>query len=189
MEYQSKTSAVNTDAQKWVYQYSDDLYNWALFKVGDSELAQDLVQDTFLAALKQLQKFNGKSKVKTWLFGILNNKIMDHFREQYRVGKTSVLENAFNSDGSWNIDHIPENWSSNTDNLMDDTDFVEQLNRCKDKLPNHWSLALQYKYLREEDPKVICQELNISTTNYWQIIHRAKLQLRHCIKKNWGRHE
>ena len=75
MENKQATSA-HSIIQKWVAVYSDDLYRWALHKTSDKETVQDLVQETFLAAFKSLDKFQGKSQPKTWLFSIMNNKIM-----------------------------------------------------------------------------------------------------------------
>ena len=68
----------------WVEAYSDKLYSWCLHKTSSKEIAEDLVQDTFMAAFQAINKFEGKSDPKTWLFSILNNKIADHFRRLYR---------------------------------------------------------------------------------------------------------
>jgi DNA-directed RNA polymerase specialized sigma24 family protein len=69
--------------------------------------------------------------------------------------------------------------------LLDNTEFIDVLTFCLNKLPDNWSSAIHLKYLEEKDGHKICQELGISSSNYWQILHRAKLQSRVCLEKNW----
>ncbi|MFA7327306.1 MAG: RNA polymerase sigma factor [Candidatus Kapaibacterium sp.] len=78
-----KTNA-SFSIKSWVELYSDQLYTWAFYKTSDKETAEDLVQETFLAAINSFEKFEGKSEPKTWLLSILKNKIADHFRKVYR---------------------------------------------------------------------------------------------------------
>lgn len=70
------------DLNELVEQYTDDLYSWAFHKVSDTEIAKDLVQDTFLTAAEKIGTFKGNSSPKTWLFAILKNKIIDHYRKK-----------------------------------------------------------------------------------------------------------
>ena len=65
--------------ENWVYQYGDALFSWSISKTKNKELSEDLVQDTFIAALKSFESFENRSQPKTWLISILNNKIIDHF--------------------------------------------------------------------------------------------------------------
>ena len=67
---------------QWVESYTENLHSWAFHKVSDGELAKDLVQDTFLAAAEKIESFKGDSSPKTWLFSILNHKIIDHYRKK-----------------------------------------------------------------------------------------------------------
>jgi RNA polymerase sigma-70 factor (TIGR02943 family) len=181
--------------KEWVDLYSDDLYSWARYKLSDKEVAQDLVQDTFLSALQNINRFQGKSSPKTWLFSILNNKIVDHFRKQSKsisfsqvLGErhdSSVLEHLFEKNGHWKKKLMPQKWGVSDVHLLDDESFVAILESCMARLPTNWGMAMQLKYLEERDGKEICQELDISPSNFWQILHRAKLQLRQCLEKNW----
>ena len=171
-----------------VEKYTDDLYSWAYHKVTDAELAKDLVQETFLAAAKNVHTFKGNSSPKTWLFAILNNKITDYYRK--KVNQTiridhRLISNLFDEQGSWKIEKRPQDWHEEETNLLDDNDFQQILEQCLDELPEHWNNAVKLKYLLSKKGDEICQELGISRTNYWQIIHRAKLQLRDCIENNW----
>ena len=65
------------------------------------------------------------------------------------------------------------------------SDFQKVLQKCLDALPEQWNMCVKLKYLTEKSGEEICQELNIAPTNYWQIVHRAKLQLRNCVENNW----
>lgn len=175
--------------ETWVNQHTDALYSWAFQKVSDSELAKDLVQDTFLAAAEKVESFKADSSPKTWLFSILNHKIIDHYRT--KVHQPLALENQsdsiyFDADGAWQESSKPKDWQSDDEkNVLDETDFQKVLQKCMDALPEKWNAAMKLKYLTEKNDKDICQELGISTSNFWQIVHRAKLQLRDCIDKNW----
>ncbi len=173
---------------EWVNQYTDDLYKWAYHKTSNSEVARDLVQDTFLVAVERQETFQGKSSVKTWLFSILNNKIVDFYRKKSKSHVSmdeSFMSVFFNSDGGWKLESTPKNWDDEEGHLLDDDDFNKVLQKCLDALPESWNATVKLKYLMQKKGEDICKELNITSSNYWQVIHRAKLQLRACIEKKW----
>ena len=173
---------------EWVNEFTQDLYNWAVYKLSDAELAKDIVQDTFLAAAEKMDAFKGESAPKTWLFSILNNKIVDVYRKRVRQPvkrEGEVFSRFFNPDGGWKAVQQPKSWQDEEQHLLDDEAFRRILKMCLDALPEKWNLCVKLKYLTGKKGEEICQELDISTTNYWQIIHRAKLQLRDCVENNW----
>lgn len=173
----------------WVENYTQELYSWAFHKVSNADLAQDLVQDTFLAAMENIQRFKGESSPKTWLFSILNHKITDHYRK--KINQSISLEDKsfstfFDKSGSWNESRKPRQWNDEDEkHILDDDKFQRVLEKCLDALPEKWSFAVKLKYLSDKKGEEICQELGISASNFWQIIHRAKLQLRDCVDMNW----
>ncbi len=178
----------------WVDRYADDLYAWAFHKTHDSASAQDLVQDTFLAALKSASKFKMESQPKTWLIGILNNKIADFYKKKARhwqkMTETTetialqITEQMFDSQGNWAENTEWGAWT-NDGHLLDNPEFLSVMDKCMDDLPPNWRLAVLSKYIHGNDAKATCLELNISQTNYWQVIHRAKLMLKKCIDVHW----
>ncbi len=177
-----------TNLSKWVEDFTGDLFSWALHKVSDSELARDLVQDTFLAAAEKIEGFQGKSSPKTWLFSILNHKIIDVYRKKVNQPlniEDQVVSRFFTEDGSWKPEKQPHIWIENEQNLLDNQEFQAVLKKCMEALPEKWSTCIKLKYLLNKDGVEICQELEISTTNFWQIVHRAKLQLKDCLDMNW----
>ncbi len=179
--------------REWVNLYTDHLYAWAYSKTNDKELSEDLVQDTFLVAHQSLNKFRGDSNPKTWLSSILKNKIYDHFRKKYNSPQVlsdseAVLESMFDESGRWKKEERPKPWSDDDDDeikLLDDKDFIHVMQGCMKELPQNWHTAVQLKYFSEKKGEEICQELDVSPTNFWQIIHRSKLQLRKCLEKHW----
>ncbi len=182
---------LNRELASWVELYAKDLYHFAWQKVSDVTLAEDLVQDTFLAAAEKIETFEGKSHPRTWLIGILKNKIADHYRKTLRQAPTLILApedlaSFFGANDRWKKDNRPQPWGEQEE-LMDNHAFVLVLEGCMDKLSVTMNACIRLKFLAEKKAEEICQELGISTTNYWQLLHRAKLQLRDCLEKLWFR--
>ncbi len=174
--------------QDWVNKYTDEMYSWAFFKVSDSELAKDLVQDTFLAAAEKLSSFKGKSSPKTWLFSILNFKIIDYYRAKIKRPfntNSDSLSTYFDEKGEWRKEKMPSDWHIEENNLLDDENFIGILKMCFELLPSNWNACVKMKYLLGQSGAEICEQMDISKNNYWQIIHRAKLSLRECIESKW----
>ncbi len=191
---QDKTASIQNTLSKWVQQYGEDLFKRALYKTSDKETAEDLVQDTFVAALKAYGSFKGESNPKTWLFSILNNKIVDHYRRQARsflkfeTSKEEKMfhetEGMFDSNDHW-IDTVAHtNWDEDED-LLANPDFRKIMDQCMDNLPVNWKTILLSKYLMGKEGKEICKDLSITPSNYWQILHRSKLMLKKCIDIHW----
>lgn len=184
--------AKNKSIAEWVHQFGDGLYSWAYYKTRSEQIAKDLVQETFIAAFESFDKFQGKSAPKSWLFAILRNKISDHYRKNSRnikveieIREQDVLYNFFDQDGRWKADALPVAWQTDNINLLDDQEFEKVFQSCLHSLPYHWFCCIQLKYFGEKDSTEICQTLNITSSNLWQILHRTKLKVRKCLENNW----
>ena len=178
------------DATRWVNDYSDMLYRYALPRVKNSEVAKDLVQDTFLAAWRNYDNFKGEISEKNWLYTILKNKIIDHFRKASARLTDSLPGIAdedpyFDDVHHWKQPAYPNEWNTGSDGLITKKEFYEVLRNCKSKLKQIQDTVFTMKYLDGLDSEEICKVLNLTTSNYWVLIHRAKLQLRACLEKNW----
>ncbi len=169
-----------------VKKYTTELYAFTMAKVNQKQIAEDIVQETFLSAYQGYDNFQNKSSVKTWLFSILKHKIADHFRLKYKSNTepSNVTEKFFDDNERWKPEYRPKQWAEEN-NLLDDPAFSKTFSDCLKALPDKWSAAVQLKYLEETNSKEICSQLEITTANFWQIIHRAKLQLRDCLDVNW----
>lgn len=178
----------NENLKNWVNEFTNELYKWAYYKTSSIETAEDLVQETFLAAAERLNTFKGDSSAKTWLFSILNHKIIDHYRKSVNepvIIEINTVSTYFDEDGGWQQERRPKDWQDEEKHLLDDDDFRLILQKCLDALPEKWNTCVKLKYLTGKNGEEICQELGITTTNFWQIVHRAKLQLRNCVENNW----
>ena len=177
--------------KNWVKNYSEQLFRFALQRVNDREAAKDIVQETFFAAYKNLENFKGEVSEKNWLFIILKNKIIDHYRKKTNQLFTELdeceeaFENYFDEAGHWKKETAPHNWNADYKSPVESKEFFEILNKCLQKLSELTRIAFTLKYLDEKESDEICKELMISASNYWVVIHRAKLQLRTCIEKKW----
>ena len=175
---------------QWVDRYGDYLYSFAFYRVQDDSLSRDLVQETLLAALKAKTSFKGSASEKSWLTGILKHKIIDAIRKKYREtaveDKTidfKAKEDAFDDKGMWKAG--PKDWESDPEQLLNQKDFLAVVDQCLKDLPERPSMALTMKAMDGESTKTICKVLNITPTNAWVILHRARALLRRCIELNW----
>lgn len=180
------------DPQQWVNNHADYLYAFAITRVKDEYLARDLVQETFLAALERLSQFEGRSSERTWLTAILRNKIMDVFRK-----KSSVLQPFHDytagdsidffetGNGHWKEEHQPKAFGIEQYDKFANKEFNRILEQCLKKMPALWLIVFTMRFIDEQATEVICDDLEISASNFWVIIHRAKVNLRACLQKNW----
>jgi RNA polymerase sigma-70 factor (TIGR02943 family) len=184
---------VNSSHQ-WVELYADYLYSYALSRVHDVDLARDLVQETFLAALEQLEKFEGRSSERTWLTAILKNKVIDVYRKRSRakaimssLDDLGRVETDFfeQGNGHWKAGHEPQLFGMEGFDLFANKEFNGILKKCMQKLPSLWLAVFTMKHLDDEGTDAICAALKISSANFWVIIHRSKVNLRACLQKNW----
>lgn len=176
--------------EQWVNTHAKYLFNWALFKTSNIADSEDLVQDTFIAAYKGLSNFDHRSLPRTWLVSILKNKLVDYYRKRNREQNVFIQDDAlidgidfFVEDDSWNNTLNPEYCEEEIDEVFDQVGISELLETCIEHLPIKWGACLRLKFLENHNGKKICELLEISQANYWQILHRAKLNLRYCIQK------
>ena len=179
--------ALTANTNEWVELYADYLFNYAVVRVNDSELAKDLVQDTFVAGIKGIDNFEGKSAVRTWLISILKRKIIDFWRQK-ETRKTDVFSSFFNEGkmfSSWKSDHQPKGRLSEIDIEIENTELKSAILECVDKLPEKYKAVFIDKLIQEKDSEEVCKDNEISPSNFWVIMHRAKLQMRACLENTW----
>ena len=185
------------DPNIWVDEYSEEFFRFAIYRVKNREVAEDLVQETFLSALKSLNHFRRDCPEKSWLYNILRNKILDHFRKKtnqevkqssaaIETDDDSFFMQYFKKGGQqWNSNAAPENWDIAADKILERQEFMHFLMLCISLLPDTWAKVFSLKNMEDLSTKEICKELNITASNLWTIIHRSKLQLRGCLEKRW----
>lgn len=195
----SPSSPSLSDPEQWVELHGDYLFKYALLRLRDPAKAEDAVQETFLAALKGGKSFAGRSAEKSWLVGILKNKIYDHYRQAGRETSFTDLEfyadeesERFVPDGllqdSWIHDRGPLDWSGPGASL-DSALFWRTFQECSSKLPKNVAVVFQLREVDGLESREICDLLGISESNLWVMLHRARMALRRCLETNWfGKH-
>jgi RNA polymerase sigma-70 factor (ECF subfamily) len=195
VERTTRDSAPKLDAERWVEEYGDVLFGFAAARVRDRVIAQDLVQETFLAAIKASENFAGRSTERSWLFGILRNKLVDYYRRQSRETALADLEptlpeeeGAFARSGlskdGWVTGLAPKPWET-PDGTLVSKEFQEIFRGCLSRLPDK---VAQVFLLREVDAvssEEICKDLGVSPNNLWVMLHRARMGLRRCLAAHW----
>lgn len=184
-----------SDPERWVDEHGDYLFKFAMMRLRDTARAEDAVQETFLAALKGGKTFAGRSAEKSWLVGILKNKIYDYFRKAGR--ETSFTDLGFYSDeesdrfvgdgmgqGGWIHELGPQDWP-NAGQSLDNELFWKTYRDCAGKLPKNVAAVFNLREVDGLDSKEVCELLNISENNLWVMLHRARMALRRCLETNW----
>jgi RNA polymerase sigma-70 factor (ECF subfamily) len=188
----SQTLSPASDAAARLVEHGDVLYRYARSRVGNRELAEDLVQDTFLAALQSQDRFQGRATVRTWLLSILRHKIVDHYRRvagslstvepDPSVKADPVVNRYFNENGFWK--NVLGRWKA-PDQALEDREFWDVLDRCLSRLPRSLSLVFILREREELDNAELRRILALSEGNLRVRLHRARLLLRECLEKNW----
>ncbi|MFI4922305.1 MAG: sigma-70 family RNA polymerase sigma factor [Burkholderiales bacterium] len=174
-------------------EYRPYLLRYALLQLRDNTLAEDAVQETLLAALESRSKFSGKSSIKTWLTGILKHKIIDLFRKQSKEATQVSLEVElesgagdfdllFQPDGHWNT--WPQAWADPLKNL-ENKKFWEVFEICAKLMPINTARAFMMREFLGLSTEEICKDMQISATNCWVMLYRARMSLRLCLEHNW----
>ena len=177
------------DPNNWISQYSDYLFNYTITRVSDRVIAQDLVSETFLAGLKSMVNFKGDASERTWLVSILKRKIIDHYRKinskKGRAEVTMGYSNYSDTEGDWLEEKIADPFDKTAEDKLENSELGDAIYDCLDKLPQKQAEVFKMKTILGYDTQTICNELDITASNLWVIIHRARAALADCIGKNW----
>jgi RNA polymerase sigma-70 factor (ECF subfamily) len=167
------------------------LLRYAGLQLRNPALAEDVVQDTLLAALTAGQGFAGRSAVRTWLVGILKHKIVDAVRKQSREvvaspepgeGDAAEFGALFRADGHWQ-EPLAE-WGE-PERTFDRKEFFAVLEACLAKLPKKTGQAFMLREHLGTPTDEICKVLDITPTHCWVMLYRARMALRECLQSNW----
>jgi RNA polymerase sigma-70 factor (ECF subfamily) len=181
------------DPGTWVSTYGDMLFRYAQFRVRDLQKAEELVQETLLAALQASGRFSGQSNFGTWLVGILKHKIIDHLRRRDRekpvpMDDDSAVNGMFNSRNHWTSQSAPHAWGYSPDELAQRAETSQMLALCLDALPDRYREVFIMSIMDGIDTGEICKILELNPNNLYMVLHRARLRLRACLEsKGVGR--
>ncbi len=191
LEETTNSDPPELDANQWVDLYGDMMFRYTVVRVQDHDAAEDIVQTALIAALQARTSFEGRSAVKSWLFGILKHKILDHFRNQktknlYEVtanGDADPLERAFDESGHWI--QPPTHWAFDPEKSAENSQLQETLASCLARLPEKYRMVFVLKEVEGMSTEDICETLNINSSNLWVILHRARNQLRKYMEQHF----
>ena len=176
------------DAARWVDEHGDALYRYALGRVGRADVAEDLVQETFLAALRAAGTFAGRSSERTWLTGILKNKLIDRLRREGRSRPATDLgapddwlDGLYDATGHWRSP--PGAWGADPAALLERREFWEAFERCRAGLPDRLREVLSLRLLDGVPAADLCAALGITANNLWTLLHRARVRLWQCLDR------
>lgn len=176
------------DPNQWINLYSDYLFNYTISRVNDREIAKDLVQDTFVAGLKSMKNFKGNASERTWLISILKRKIIDHYRKiNSNKGKAEVRINYSDaeSEGDWLEERVADPFDKTAEDNLENTELGDAIYECLGKLPEKQAQVFKMKTILNYETEAICNELGITPSNLWVIIHRARTAMAGCLQENW----
>ena len=175
--------------EKWVDQYADYLFNFAVSRVSNAELAKDLVQETFYAGLKSAKNYKGTAAERTWLIAILKRKVIDHYRKiNSKKGKAEVrmsYSSQNDTDGDWLEEQVADPLSILENDEIENEELGLAIQECISKLPKKQSLVFTMKTIQGMNTEDICKELGINPSNLWVMIHRSRTALMNCLNQNW----
>lgn len=184
-----QTQPHTLDPENWHHEYSEYLVRVAVGKVSDYQIAEDLVQDTFISAWKARERFRGDCTEKTFLTGILRNKIIDFYRSRGRKPSISAsqLDNKDSDDMTgWLESRADERTDLNPTKVAERGDFMDQLDVAVEKLPGKMGRAFRLWLMQDLGTEEVTRILGISSSNLWVLIHRAKKALKAELGADWG---
>ncbi|MBC9071244.1 MAG: sigma-70 family RNA polymerase sigma factor [Thauera sp.] len=175
-----------------------DMLRFARLQLRDAELAEDAVQEAIEAALVNAASYAGTAALKTWVFGILRNKIVDILRRGSRspalstvIGSNGESEDEdgaidalFRANGHWHPDCRPAAWAAPEESL-ENKQFWAVFEACLDHLPENIARVFMMREMLGLETAEICTELGITANNCHVILHRARTGLRGCLESNW----
>jgi RNA polymerase sigma-70 factor (TIGR02943 family) len=179
------------DPSEWVDLHGDILYRFAILRVKDEHVAEDLVQETFLSALRASDRYKGDSAFGTWLIGILRHKIIDHFRRntvEIRAADITLWEDEddrefFDDTGHWK--RSLQDWKDSPDKLVENREFWNIFQSCLSDLPETHRRAFTLGEIDGMKGEEVCEILSVTPANFWVMLHRARAKLRKCLDANW----
>lgn len=181
---------------KWLDCHGDYLYRYALARVRDAAVAEDLLQETLLAAVGSHQAHTGRSSERTWLVGIMKHKVMDHFRRVSRNAEFQLIPERDDDEtewfeksgpwrGHWREDWAPVSWPMHPEWSLESREFWETFEQCLAKLPRQMSIAFILREIDGLTSNEICDILNVTAGHLWVLLHRSRAKLRQLLEAEW----
>lgn len=183
----------NPRPEDWVAAHGDALYRYAYYRIYDRAAAEDLVQETLLAAWRARSGFRGESSERTWLIGILKRKAIDFLRTRARErpladdADNDTLDRLFRNDPGQHWRSLPSAWAD-PDAALEQQQFWLVFHDCLAELPARQAQLFALAEFEGLGGESLCKAVDASPSNVWVMLHRARLRLRQCLEINWFGH-
>lgn len=179
------------DDPAYLSQLRRDLLRFARLQLRDADAAEDAVQEALTAAWTHAGEFAGRSAHKTWVFGILRNKLIDQLRARQRTVPLSALDaqldgesvldrELFKENGHWTAHAKPRPWPR-PETLLQQQQFLTLFERCLDHLPEQIGRVFMMREFLDFAIADICRELTLTTNHCSVLLYRARTRLRTCL--------
>lgn len=174
-----------------------ELFRFALLQLRNRDMAEDAVQEALAAAFAARERFEHRAAVKTWVFKILKNKIVDVMRDRWNknrvelaeaVGDESEFDVLFKTNDRWQRDEMPSSWGD-PEQTFENQEFWQIFDICMNNMSETNARVFSMREFLGLEADEICKELGISTSNCWVILHRARMSLRLCLQQRWFERE
>lgn len=190
MDQLSTAQKQGIDPELWVDEYGGYLYRYAYSRLREAYAAEEVVQETFLAGIRYREQFSGRGSQRAWLLGILKRKIVDYvrLRSKYQCVGSQEDDNdpsnqLFDEKGNWRPAAL--RWSTTADQQVESRELWQVVRDCLGHLPSGQADAFVLSVMEEMDSEEICRELDITPSNLWTRLHRARLGLAKCVGARW----
>ncbi len=177
------------DPTQWVERHGDALFRYAMLRLRDRSMAEEVVQEAFVAALQAQHRFQGGAAERTWLIGILKHKVVDSLRrvtrrqEVEQGGLSEDAVDAFSARGHWR--QRIRAWREAPDAVAQDIEFWAAFEHCLGTLPDSLAATFLLREVDQLSAEEVCHVLDLTSTNLWARLHRARLRLRNCLDTTW----
>jgi len=185
---------MTSDPATWVEAHGDRLFRYALSRIRDESAAEDLIQDTLLTAFKARDKFRGESSERTWMIGILRNKIFEHLSRQSReipLGPRLEEEEGgdregslFDATGHWMTASAPADWGGEPQKKAESAEFDSALKDCLDGLTPNVARAFVLREMEGVGHRECAEAMGVPPGRLAVLLYRARLRLRRCLERN-----
>ena len=182
-------SSAAVDPARWVTAHGDSLFAYAMSRLHDKETAEEVVQEAFLAALRNISQYRSSGSEGAWLMGILKRKVIDQLRQSAKQPLTldaedSVVAGLFDDNGNWSAAAQTSNVFSL--DAIEREEFRQIFAKCLEGLPDNQSAVFVLREVQQQTGEEVCKVLGISASNLWVLMHRARIRLSECIKSRWA---
>ena len=181
------------DPELWVDEYGDYLYRYAYSRLRDANSAEEVVQETFVAGVRYQHQFSGRGSERGWLLGILKRKIVDFVRARSKHGREASLEDdqdptlqLFDQHGRWRKGVLPD---MSPDRGLHAKELWQVVRDCLSRLPPNQADVFMLSVMEELNSEDICRQLDITPSNLWVRLHRARVGLAKCVGAKWFQEE